>query len=168
MQGVILDPRYWLSLAVLVGVIVVAVVKDGEGGGATGAVVVPTATVTSAPTPNATATAAVELDQKRSQDFDAIASILEEYRASHGSYPSTKDEFGTVCDMPFDSGCQLLSTSWKLPRNDGKYPYWWRSSGKAYTLFTRVETPLANNGCTVTTPPALAGLNLMCRNGGTR
>lgn len=168
MQGVILDPRYWLSLAVLVGVIVVAVVIDGEGNGASGTTVVPTATVPASATPNATATAAVELDQKRSEDLAAIASILEEYRAARGSYPSTKDEFGTVCDMPFDSGCQLLSTSWTLPRNDGKYPYWWRSSGKAYTLFTRVETPLANNGCTVTTPPALAGLYLMCRNGGTR
>ena len=168
MDGVIRDPRYWLSLAALIVVIVVAVAKDGGGNGASGATSVPTATVTAAPTPNATATAAVELDQKRGEDLATIAGVLEEYRAAHGSYPSTHDEFGTVCDMPFDSGCQLLSTSWKLPRNDGKYPYWWRSSGKAYTLFTRVETPLANNGCTVTTPPALAGLNLMCRNGGSR
>jgi hypothetical protein len=167
-EGVIRDPRYWLSLAALVGVIVVAVVKDGSGSGTSGTTVVATATVTASPTPNATVTAAVKLDQRRGQDLATIASILEEYRAAHGSYPSTNDEFGTVCDMAFDSGCQLLSTSAKLPTKDGKYPYWWRSSGKAYTLFTRVEIPLANNGCTVTTPPALAGLNLMCRNGGTR
>ena len=168
MEGVIRDPRYWLSLAVLVGVIIVAVVKDGEGKGASGTTVAPTATVAAAPTPNATATAAVELDQKRAQDLAMIADVLKQYRDAHGSYPSTHDEFGTVCVMPFDSGCQLLQTSWKLPTNDGKYPYWWRSSGTAYTLFTRVETPLANNGCTVTTPPALAGLDLMCLNGGTR
>ena len=168
MEGVIRDPRYWLSLAALVGVIVVAVVKDGGGNGASGAAVVPTAAATASPTPNATATAAVELDQKRAEDLATIVGILEEYRSAHGSYPSTNDEFGTVCDMAFDSGCQLLSTSRKLPRNDGKYPYWWRSTGKAYTLFTRVEIPLANNGCTVTTPPALAGLNLMCLNGGSR
>jgi hypothetical protein len=167
-EGVIRDPRYWLSLLVLVGVIVVALVKDGEGNGASGATVVPTATVTVAPTPDATATAAAVLDQKRSDDLETIAGILEGYRAARGTYPATKDEFQTVCDMSFDSGCQLLEVSKDLPTNDGMYPYWWRSTGKVYTLFTRVETPLANNGCTVTTPPALAGLNLMCRNGGTR
>ena len=172
MEAVIRDPRYWLSLAALVGVIIVAVVKDGAGDGASTSAAVPTATVaatvTAALTPNATATAAAGLDQQRAEDLATIASILEEYRATHGSYPATKDEFQTVCDMPFDSGCQLLVISKNLPAKDGKYPYWWRSTGKAYTLFTRVEVPLANNGCTVTTPPALAGLNLMCRNGGTR
>jgi hypothetical protein len=168
LDGVIRDPRYWLSLVVLVGVIVVAVAKGGESNGVSGATVVPTPTVTVAPTPDATAAAAVALDQKRSDDLEAIAGILEKYRAARGTYPATKDEFQTVCVMPFDSGCQLLEVTKDLPTDDGKYPYWWRSTGKAYTLFTRVETPLPDNRCTVTTPPALAGLNLMCLNGGSR
>lgn len=168
MNGTIRDPRYWLSLAVLVAVIVVAVVEGAGGNGASGATTAPTAAATATSTPDATATAAVALDQRRKDDLATIAGILEQYRAAHGSYPSTHGDFQTVCSMGFDSGCQLLSISWKLPTTDGTYPYWWRSSGTAYTLFTRVETPLANNGCTVTTPPALAGLNLMCVNGGTR
>ena len=164
MADVIRDPRYWLSLAVLIGVIVVSAAKGGSGTSASNPP--PEPTVAATPSPAGPSTADIELDQKRSEDLATIAEVLETYRAKHGAYPSTHNEFGTVCDMPFDSGCQLIATSWKLPVSDGTYPYWWQSDGKAYTLFTRVETPVADSACPAIVPPALTGLSLVCRNGG--
>lgn len=166
MTDVIRDPRYWLSLAVLIGVIVLSAAKGSSGTGAPSAIVEPTITATASPA--GPSTADVELDQKRRDDLATIAEVLDEYRAKHGAYPSTHNEFGTVCNMPFDAGCQLVNISWKLPVSDGTYPYWWQSDGRDYTLFTRVQTPVADNGCPAVVPPALTGLNLVCRNGGGR
>ncbi len=166
MADVIRDPRYWLSLAVLIGVIVVSAATGGSGTSVSDATGEPVIVAT--PSPVGPSPADAELDQKRSEDLATIAEVLETYRATHGAYPSTHNEFGTVCDMPFDAGCQLIDTSWKLPVSDGTYPYWWQSDGRAYTLFTRVQTPVTDTACPAIVPPALTGLDLVCRNGGDR
>jgi hypothetical protein len=176
LANVIRNPRYWLSLAVLIGVIVVSAAKGGSGSSGSSVSAQPTVaatvsnTATVAPTasPVVPSTADIELDRKRVEDLGAIAGVLESYRTKNGAYPSTHNEFGTVCDMPFDAGCQLVTISKTVPVSDGKYPYWWQSDGAAYTLFTRVQTLVAVSGCPSIVPPPLIGLNLVCRTGGRR
>jgi hypothetical protein len=109
-----------------------------------------------------------ELDTRRRDDLSAAAAALETYRAKHGGYPPTNDEFGTLCAQAFDAGCLLTTVTNHLAASDGTYPYWYRSNGTTYTLFTRLQTPLADDGCPSQIPPALASMPVFCLSGGSR
>jgi hypothetical protein len=82
--------------------------------------------------------------------------------------PSTNDEFGTLCAQAFDAGCLLTTVVKQLPASDGASPYWYRSDGKAYTLFTRLQTAVEPDNCPAQVPLALASTPTYCLSGGSR
>ena len=119
------------------------------------------------PTPAATATPSgptpeqVMLDARRLLDLDTVAKALETYRTQHGAYPSTENNPMTLCASGFDPGCLLLAIAPKLPATDGFRPYWYRSDGASYTLYTRIETPDPAHVCS-DEPLALGGGSVYC------
>jgi hypothetical protein len=174
------DPWYLVSLAVLFAVLAISL---GFAGGSSSAstpgpqAVASPATVASvavppeAPAAEPTPTLAqVTLDARRAQDLETDGAALDLYRARQGSYPSSEDLFMTFCSLAYDPGCQVTFVTKKISAADGTYPYWYRSDGKTYTLFARVETPLADNHCPSELPPQLASLPVLCASapGGTR
>lgn len=192
MTAVIRDPRYALPFAVLICVIAVSAVLARTTSSASPAGAAPVVAVTASSTParpstaTATATAArpsaatatatpagpsaadAALDARRRDDLASVAAALDAYRAKNGGYPSTNDEFGTLCAQAFDAGCLLTTVVKQLPASDGTNPYWYRSSGKTYTLFTRLQNAVEPNNCPAQVPPALASAPIYCLSGGSR
>jgi len=178
------DPWYLMSLAVLFGVLAISLRFAGGSSSASTpdpqavaspAALDPTAvreltavsTLTAVPTPTL---AQVQIDARRAQDLETDSAALELYRARYTAYPSSEDLFMTFCSLAYDPGCQVTFVTKKISAGDGTYPYWYRSDGKTYTLFARVETPLADNHCPSELPPQLASLPVLCASapGGTR
>ena len=96
----------------------------------------PVSTPLAALTPAAATTPAysdVLLDARRQLDLGTLADALELYRTQYGAYPSTNNEFQTVCVNQYDAGCQLLSVTPKVSGSDGETPYWYRSNGRTFT-----------------------------------
>ncbi len=168
MTAVIRDPRYALPFAVLLCVIGVSAVLGRTNSSASTAAATPAASATATAMPAGPSAADVALDARRRDDLASVAAALDAYRAKNGGYPSTNDEFGTLCARAFDAGCLLTTVVKQLPASDGTNPYWYRSSGKTYTLFTRLQTAVEPNNCPVQAPPALASTPIYCLSGGSR
>ena len=172
LKAAIPDPRYTVPFAVLICVIAVSAVLGRSTSNAAGepAVATATAAATAAPTatPSAPSQEDAALDARRRSDLVVIATLLETYRTRNASYPSTQNDFATLCTRAFDAGCLLTTVTKQLPANDGTYPYWYQSNGKTYTLFSRLQTAVADSGCPAQTPPALANMPTVCLSGGSR
>jgi hypothetical protein len=120
----------------------------------------PTAVVTPALSP------AALIDARRQLDLARVQEVLEAYRARYGAYPSTDGYFTTMCASAFDPACKLLEVSRDWSPTDGYEPYWYRSDGVTYTLFSRAEDLPPSGNCASPTPPALAGGHVYCVSGG--
>jgi len=120
----------------------------------------PTAVMTPALSP------ATLIDARRQLDLARVQEVLEAYRARYGAYPSTEGYFTTLCASGFDPACKLLEVARDWSPTDGYTPYWYRSDGRAYTLFSRADAVPASGDCAVATPPALAGGHVYCVSGG--
>jgi type II secretory pathway pseudopilin PulG len=166
------DPRYIVPLAVLICVIGVSAALGRSASNAAGEPVAstPTAEATAAPTatPLGPSQEDAALDARRRSDLAAIAVALDAYRTRNGSYPSTQNDFATLCAQAFDAGCLLTTVTKQLPANDRTYPYWYQSDGTTYTLFSRLQTAVADSDCPAQTPPALANMPTVCLSGGSR
>jgi hypothetical protein len=166
------DPRYAVPFAVLICVIAVSAVLGRSTSSASGepAAAAPTAEATPVPTatPRGPSGEDAALDARRRSDLAAIAAALDTYRTRNGSYPSTQNDFATLCTQAFDAGCLLTTVTKQLPAKDGTYPYWYQSDGKTYTVFSRLQTAVADSGCPAVVPPALAGMPTVCLSGGSR
>ena len=170
MNAAIRDPRNVNPFAVLICVIAASAVLGRSTSTADGGPAAPAATATAAPTPTPPGPSpeVAALDARRRSDLVVIATLLETYRTRNASYPSTQNDFATLCAQAFDAGCLLTTVTKELPAKDGTYPYWYQSDGKTYTLFSRLQTAVADSGCPAQTPPALANMPTVCLSGGSR
>ncbi|MBF6599582.1 MAG: hypothetical protein IVW36_03615 [Dehalococcoidia bacterium] len=175
MTRLLRDPLYTGALAALVAVSLIAVVLAAGSGSSSAAAqaarnqsrtavatrtgLPATATPAPAPTPQLYE---VLLDARRALDLSALRDALLNYRRRFGAYPTTGGALQTVCKTPGDAGCALSAVSGTLSYNDGEFDYLYASDGRAFTLWTRLQTPVTPNGCDGTLPPALAGLPVYC------
>ncbi|MBI5283709.1 MAG: hypothetical protein HY874_01315 [Chloroflexi bacterium] len=169
LNAAIRDPRYIVPFAVLICVIGASAVLGRSTSSAAGEPV-PAATATAAPTPAPPGPSPEDaaLDARRRSDLVVIATLLETYRTRNATYPSTQNDFATLCAQAFDAGCLLTTVTKELPAKDGTYPYWYQSDGKTYTLFSRLQTAVADSSCPAQVPPALANMPTVCLSGGSR
>lgn len=110
----------------------------------------------------------VLLDARRQLDLAALRDALELYRRQYGAYPSTNDQLQTVCAVQWDAGCQLLFVTSKVHGSDGETPYWYRSNGRSFTLFSPAAIAPSKDACPAEFPARLAGGPLYCLLGGER
>lgn len=169
LPGTLLRDRVYLgALAVLVAVTLVSLAAAAaRGNRASGeAPGVAAATPTSAPAPAAVPTPELWeqlLDARRMQDLTALQSALATYRQRFGAYPATGGGTGAVCQAGSEPGCKLSGVKPGLSFGDGTYAYLYRSDGKTYTLYARIQTAVAPDGCGADHPDALTGLPVVCR-----
>ena len=165
------DKIYALALAavVLLGAAAFGFSR-GDGGSslpvlATAPTAVPTATRSAQPTPEATPTTGAQsaLDARRIDDLHKIAAALDTYRTRSGAYPSSDGVTQWACKTGLEAACAIAGVQAGLHFNDGSYDYLYRSDGTTYTLFTRLDTAVSDNGCAGRTLPAeLAGAPAYC------
>ena len=110
----------------------------------------------------------VLLDARRQLDLGTLADALELYRTQYGAYPSTNNQFQTVCVSQWDAGCQLPFVTSKVPSSDGETPYWYRSNGRSFTLFAPAAIAPSKDACPTEFPAALGNGPLYCVFGGER
>ncbi|MHB8514396.1 MAG: hypothetical protein ACYC9X_09900 [Dehalococcoidia bacterium] len=164
------DPLYSGSLAALLAVAVISLAAGASGGASPGASAPRQAVATATSTATAASIAVPTpqlwqqlLDARRLLDLQTLAGALETYRQRFGAYPATGGATTTLCKDSADAGCKLSSVGAQLPYNDGTYDYLYRSDGATFTLYTRLVTPIAPDGCDGAGPPALAGLPVHCQ-----
>lgn len=111
---------------------------EGEPGGS------PPPTV--APTPAEPPGRAGDRDEVRQRDLAAVAQALEQYRAEHGSYPSTGGGIQSLCVFPeLDVGCELREFLDPIPTDPLGDPvdqtgYWYASDGRRFTVYAQGES----------------------------
>lgn len=161
------DRRYLASLGVLAIVLVTALLaghrSTTNAQPAGGRQTVP-ATQTAVPTPSRDRTPGADellLDSKRALDLKKIAAALATLHDATGAYPSTFDAFSIICATPQSTACALSALAGTVPSGDGQSPYWYRSDGRSYTLFTRTSS-LPNSACPADLPPPLLGSPVYC------
>ncbi len=143
-------------LIVLGGAIIFTSLDEGAAGD-----VVETSP-TSVPTPPPLSASQILVDARRILDLDAIAVALDAYRQEHGAVPTTENHTTTVCTSGFDPGCLLLSVAPKLPATDGYEPYWYRSDGTSYVLYSQIERADPAHPCPSDVPDALRPGDVYC------
>ena len=157
------DPRYFGSLAVLIGVIVLSAVLAARSGGASAAPPAVEPTPTAAPrvvrTPGADE---ILLDARRFVDLSKLADTLKSLRAKDGVYPSTDGLYKPICFAAGDPTCVLPSLAGKIPASDGQYAYYYRSDGATFTLVAHTQVWPQHDNCPADVPAAFAGGPVLC------
>ncbi len=155
------DPRYFGSLAVLIGVIALSAVLAARSGGASAApqAATPTAAARVVRTPGADE---ILLDARRFVDLSKLAETLKSLRAKDGVFPSTDGVYKPVCFAAGDPTCVLPSLAGKIPASDGQYAYYYRSDGATFTLVAHTQVWPQRDNCPADVPAAFAGGPVLC------
>jgi hypothetical protein len=166
------DPRYWVPIAALLGVIAISLAFRGgssddgqELASPPASPIEATATTASAPTAAAKPTPELDdvlLDSRRALDLAKLAEILDTYRQRNGAYPSTAGVLVTMCARGGDAGCAVTTVARDIPFNDGELPYWYASDAKTATLVAHAEIESDSTACPTAIPAELASGALIC------
>ncbi len=111
------------------------------------------------PTPTATPEGGADSparDERRRQDLAIIATALQQYRQTHGSYPEALG-LQSLCRYPADSGCVLEEIVGVLPRDpNSEAAYYYLSDRRTFTVFAVMEGPADDSACPRPLPSDLA------------
>lgn len=128
----------------------------------------PTAVPTKAPEPTSTPDpqAAAKRDEQRRRDLLVVVDLLQQYHASHGSYPVTEN-IQTLCTYPSDAGCALKELRDPLPQDPSpSQAYYYQSAGQQFLLFADFEEATPTSGCPEPRPAHFDGVkHLFCLHG---